>query len=660
MIFAVLLPVIAFFLVWIFIADRMSSEDSDGFRWQESLIQAALFWSVFVVLSTEGLSLIRALTPLGISLLWVFALVVLGILHWQFASFSKGWLFIKHNVFSRPENVFGHIALGVSILTLAVLLITGYLSPPNVHDEMTYHMSRIMHWRQNQSVMFFPTSITWQLWMPPFNEFVQLHWQLLSGGDYFAWLPQWYHLVLTMVTVGAIAGRMGARKTGQWIASLFVLTLPIIVLQASGAKNDIAVAFFFSVLAYYVVKASQQRLKLIDQVSTGMAVGLGILTKGNFPFFALPLLVWLLVVMLRRAGWKPSLTFAGVGLALVLLINSGHWFRNTATFGGPFNTGYADFTLNARFGPDVVFSNMSKNIAVQLRSFGFVNRGVEEALARMHAGLNIPLFDPDTTQGPREFYSMPTREEVAGNPLHFGLSGLAFLALLIFTLIKKDRDTVWSPLYLGLAALAGMMVFSGVFRWQVWGSRYFIPYYVVFAPLVGYVFGRRFPAWSSWMLGLSLIFIMTNPLLNNFPRSFSWSVESRNSIWRRSRKALRFANHHVYEGGILSITHVMDVSGCRTYGMAVGMNAPEYLLWSTLTPGPEDYVLKHIEVDNHSVIHQTEDFDPCGIIVFEARQHPEKALQAPYEFFDHWQFDPDWGHPLALYLQPAFFPEISE
>jgi hypothetical protein len=44
------------------------------------------------------------------------------------------------------------------------------ITPPNMYDSMTYHMSRVVHWIQNGSLAHYPTSIGRQLFLPPGAE----------------------------------------------------------------------------------------------------------------------------------------------------------------------------------------------------------------------------------------------------------------------------------------------------------------------------------------------------------------------------------------------------------------------------------------------------------------------------------------------------------
>ncbi len=653
MIFLSVLPLAGFIMIWFISASRMSRDRVSEYVWQESLLQAALLWSAWLVLSVEGLSLIRGLTFWGIFSAWTLPALFLAGYEKTRGDILHGGEFLWNKVKQfRPDWV-EKAFLFVIFAALLILLITGILSPPNIHDVLTYHMSRVMHWAQNRSLAYYPTAIPWQLWMPPFGEMWQLNLYLLTGGDWLSNLPQWFSLILTMAAVSGMARLLGAKRRGQMTAAMFILSLPVIVLQASGAKNDITTGFFLSVVAYYLLKAWLKSFDVRDWIFTGLAVGLGVLVKGNFPFFVLPLLLVLLVVSIIKQGWKKTVLFILTGLVLVSLINGGQWIRNTGTFGSPLNVGDASFTLNQRFGFDVTVSNLSRNLAVQLTSrYGIVNESVQKVLVWLHARLGMSLFDPEITHGPQEFYYVPTREEVVGHPVHLALTGLLFVVAVVFLFINRKNPRSRAAVFLGLAAVSGMILFSSIFRWQVWGSRYFLPYYVLFAPLAGYAVRKIRVKGVSILLFALLSVVMVNPLVNNYSRSFSWSEENRNSIWRMSRKGLLFANHPEVEGAVLALVYEMEKSGCRDYGLKFDYNTPEYLIWATLSPEILAYHLEHIDVANASGRHADEGFEPCGFVMMDTAR--DAFSPGPdYRLASEWEVG---AYPIVLYLHQDFYP----
>ena len=103
-----------------------------------------------------------------------------------------------------------------SFLAAAIALTTAVIAlvaPPNNWDSMTYHMSRVEHWRVNNSVAHYPTNIEWQLYLNPWAEFAILQFQTLGfGSDRLANLVQWFAFVGSMVGVSLLVRILGGAR----------------------------------------------------------------------------------------------------------------------------------------------------------------------------------------------------------------------------------------------------------------------------------------------------------------------------------------------------------------------------------------------------------------------------------------------------------------
>jgi hypothetical protein len=115
-----------------------------------------------------------------------------------------------------------------------------------------------------------------------------------------------------------------------------------------------------------------------------------------------------------------------------------------------------------------------------------------------------------------------------------------------------------------------------------------------------------------------------------------------------------FANNNNIEGAVLELTHLMEESQCRTYGVIMRSNAPEYLLWASLSPHPGDYFLEHIQIDNITAQHATPDFDPCGIVFFESTA-VNLVDDSKFDLVQRWELGGDY--PFSLFLSPDYFLE---
>src|SRR5260370_32670516 len=110
-----------------------------------------------------------------------------------------------------------------------------------------------------------------------------LHTYILSGGDRFINLIQWFGCLTSIVAVAAIAKEFGVDLRGQLLAALFCVTLPNGILQATGAKNDYLLAAWLACAAYFLLRAScgSRRGSRFDIVLAGLALGLALGTKAT-------------------------------------------------------------------------------------------------------------------------------------------------------------------------------------------------------------------------------------------------------------------------------------------------------------------------------------------------------------------------------------------
>jgi 4-amino-4-deoxy-L-arabinose transferase-like glycosyltransferase len=212
------------------------------------------------------------------------------------------------------------------------------IAPPNTHDSLQYHMSRVMHWIVNHSVDFYATSIDRQLWMPPFAEYSILHLYLLAGNDWFVNLVQWFSMAGSVVAVTLIAGQIGVKPRGQWFAALFTLTLPIGILQSTSTQTDYAAAFWTMCVFYYILLESQQILFnkkagfSINSILIGLSFSLGVLTKGTVYAIVFPLFVYFLIVLIQKHLWKVITGMVLLGSMCTLTLNGPIWLRNYSIY----------------------------------------------------------------------------------------------------------------------------------------------------------------------------------------------------------------------------------------------------------------------------------------------------------------------------------------
>ena len=146
----------------------------------------------------------------------------------------------------------------VLVLGVGVLLGLGYtvalalFTPVNEGDSLAYHLARAAFWKQEQRIGYVPGAVDLRLDVsPPNAEIGQLATLLLAGGDRYVALPQLLAYGALVLGVAAIAKRVGLDSSEALCGALVFACLPIVVVQASGALNDLVVASFLVTAALF-------------------------------------------------------------------------------------------------------------------------------------------------------------------------------------------------------------------------------------------------------------------------------------------------------------------------------------------------------------------------------------------------------------------------
>jgi hypothetical protein len=586
-----LLPLLAFLLLCLVWAGQREAEP-DGLA---GILRAAVLWGALLAALTEGLSLLGSVNRLGLALGWTVVLAGLGLYGWWGGRLRRGWGRVRGGLdglrrIPRAEAV---ILAAVGVLALALLAVA-LMAPPNTNDSMRYHLARVMHWQQNQSLAHYPTPIEAQLWMPPWAELAILHLVVLEGSDRLANLVQWLAMVGSLVGVAWLARRLGARAAGQVFAVLFAFTIPMGILQSTSTQNDTVTAFWAVCLAVFVLQ------DLDGQPSAwwmGLALGLGVLTKGTFyPYAAALMLAWLAGKLLelrggaQLAGWLRGLAgTAAVLLVCAAALNGGFWIRNGQAFDSPLGpAGSVRSLANGSFTPGAVTSNLVRNLTLHLGTpYGIINGNVQRAVEALHDWMGQAVDDPATTLDAYRIKRYLT-EDRAGNPWH--LLALPLIALLSWVLAWKTpllrlarrrqaRTSREVRLY-GAAVAAAFLLFAVLYKWQSTGSRLQLAWFVLLAPLVGLVWERLEKAWLrygivAFFLIAALPHIFTNPSRPLLP--FRGDPQT---LWNTPRQVLYFRNFPEVQAGYQSLAAALEQTGCRQVGLHLDSSDPEYYLWA--------------------------------------------------------------------------------
>jgi hypothetical protein len=605
----VLLPIIAYigFLLALANWDR----DCD---WRQAALRAALIWGGYIVLLTEILSLVRAVTIWGLLVGWSIPIVLVIIWFRQRKISFQNIRFLKVN---WPGLWWEKALIAGLLMYLGITAVTAWLAPPNTYDSLNYHMSRVSHWAQNHSISHFASGTEIENSQAPGAELMILNFYVLGAGDRLANFIEWLAYLGSIIGATFIASRLGTSQSNQRVVAVFAATIPMGIAQASSTMTDGVIAFwmvcFASELLFF-----QSKPKATSLIFIGLATGLAFLAKATSVAFLLPFLLWLAIVMWRKLGLWRALRWGLAMAFLSIIFNLGYLGRNLNTFGVVFDQQMSSAHSNELRTWQGVASNIVRFAAINLGTpWPQVNQWLNLQILKVHVKLGVDWNDPRTTSvGTFHTISLSYGETTIGNPAH---AVVILVCLLLALFMAKRLGAI--PLIYTLVVIFGLVVFAYLFKWQVFSNRYLLPLFVLFSPVVGKVFSDT-PV--QLKIGSFIAFFL---LVVNIP--YLYSLDERplipsqknplvpnHSLFTDSRYSWYFstigferspARYQVMAGTIIK-------SACQNVGIMLSGAGAEYPIWISLGAPRDTLRIEWIVSGTPSARYRDHSFKPCAVI----------------------------------------------
>jgi hypothetical protein len=618
----ILLPAAAISGIFIYLGNRGGYENT-----RLLILRTFMLGAAYQVLALEVLSLFKAIHWIALATAWL--LPGAGIWTHLLLRRTRGHpIPLPH--LSAPPRGWEWLLLGILAFILIATFTVAWVTPPQTWDSLTYHLSRVAHWSQNQSVGHYISGIERQNSMGIGAELLVLNLYVLTRGDWLANFPQWLAMLGSLLGVSLAAGLLGAKPFGQLLAACFAATLPMGIVQASSTATDYLTTFWTLCTAVEVLHYHQQDKKE-SLFFASLAAGLALLTKPIAIPYILPFAVWMAVLLLKRHGWRTGVKWGAVAVMVVGTVNAGYLVRNLVTYGHVANPADLAYHTNQMRNLPGWVSILSRNAGLHAglpEAHGW-NENIFKVVLRTHMLLGLGLEDPETTLvGYFQVRPPSTQEDFASNPYHAYL----ILGLSILMLPLRKRIPVKLLLYAACVTL-GFFLFSFMYKWQIFGARFHLLFFVLFAPAAGVVLSHlKFKPVGA--------LIATSLMILSFPWLFS--IDSRPllpkdgqgpSILSVSREELYFSNASGVAQGIRAITADLRQQKCSQVGLMLHGDDPEYLFWSMLGAPRDTLRLEWIVAGTPSVRYSREGFHPCAIVCSgcTAEQASLRNLDRQYE-----------------------------
>jgi hypothetical protein len=595
MFFLFLLPVVFFLLLFGILYTR--NEQAGYFtKIRIVFLQTSLYSSLLLILITEILSSFKMVNRKGLVLAWLICLIAL--LLFKRPSLDKVKELFRFWKSLKREPVFY-----VLVFVLGISLAIGLLYPPNNFDSMTYHMGRVAHWQQNQSVSYYQTHIMRQLDSQPLAEYIILHLQVLSGGDRLANTVQLFFFFGAILLISLLAKELGANTGQQKLISLFTCLIPMAIIQSNSTMNDIVAGYFLICFAYFTILLTRKTDRFYI-VLAGISLGLAWFTKGTAYIFTLPFCLWYALILLKqyRMPLKTILRSAGLLLLIPLiaiLINSGFYYRNIFLTGSPLGTS-GNITTNKAAEPKQLLFVGVKNILNHLPiSHGFKNK-LTNASRELDIDINDEKYNFTPISGMVEGFSY--HEDYAQNFIHT-IAIILFSFLFIFRRsLYREKVSYYTFFVFTLWAIS--ILYCCLLKWQPWSNRLETGLFMLYCVFLGIEIDRA-NKWLKLAAILSMAYFGFAALGWNSKRPL---LPVAHSIFKKPYDSF------IYKKGLAGCKEYLDQKGYRNIGIFIDLDSWDYPYYKLLTHSNNGTrVLKHVLVQNESAIY-LDDFKPDVII----------------------------------------------
>jgi len=492
----------------------------------------------------------------------------------------------------------------VVAITVFINLLTALIAPPNNWDSMTYHMPRVMHWIQNQSVAHYPTNIIRQISFPPGSGYLIMHFQILVGSDHLANFVQWTAYVGCIIVNSSITEIVFGEKYGL-IGALTTASIPMAIMQSTTTQNDLVVSYWLICLLYFTLLKNPYTFGNI--ICIGLSFGLGIITKYTAYIFGSPVIgMWIFRYLLEKGIQNRTKLISLVILVTMIVTPSvPHLLRNYALFGNLLGDDMG--TRNEFLTLSAVLSNFLRLLPINLP----IPR-LWTIISWIHINiLHIEINNPQTTYVDIEkyltsfkplFYLAPHEDHI-GNPLHL-LGIFTGITRVFINYFRNKNEYHQKILLLSISSLIGIFLFCLLLKFQPWGNRLLVPFLILSVPIYVYqILHYKKKLIYNGVLGSlivsSVIYALT-PIRHPILPIPITTIESAPSILSLSRREIYFAGaRKELKYPYSKATELISSSNCKKVGLAIGEDDWEYPIWALLGE-KGSFQISHVNVKNIS------------------------------------------------------------
>jgi len=301
---------------------------------RDKIIGVSITFSCQIILTQTVLGTLGLLSANYLTILNAIISTVLIVISFYNKKENKPLLIIEDfkTLYSFFKSILSPYNVFLTILTIIAstwIILSAFLFPPRGVDDLTYHLTAIYEYIQNQEIFLLPLYYRMHFVLPMNAEFLFM-WPL----NYFKstnsiGLIQYTYSLIGMIVIYALARSLSLKRNISYFSSQLFFLTPLVLLQSGSAYIDIITSVFVFLSIYVLIRFKQTENNSYLYL---FAISTGLMTGMKYTMFVHSILLFLFFIpLLRKIGRKQILLFSSI-----FFICCCYWYiRNLAFFGNP-------------------------------------------------------------------------------------------------------------------------------------------------------------------------------------------------------------------------------------------------------------------------------------------------------------------------------------
>jgi hypothetical protein len=510
----ILLILLAFILLILslFESDSNSIEHSYLFKIRLANIKAFIGIAFFSYIICEILSLFNIFSFNYVLISWILINGIIIYLNIEKIKLNLFSIFSQKIIIPKKEK---NILLFIFFIIVLPLFILAIFIPPNNWDSMAYHLPRIEHWIQNKNIYPYPTNIVRQVLTSPLSEYIIANFQILASTDSFSNLVQFASFIFILFSATLIFSILKIGLKGQFFLLLALLSLPMMLFQATTTQTDLLASFFFLSFIFFVLLIIQTK----DNFKTNfiylvLSLTLGILTKYHIAILTAPIVTYLLFNLIKKKNNKNTIFAFLISCLTIAIILAPLFVRNIYFFGSITGKDLFDekaTIINSTISLQNMLSNNLKHIvdfiSIPINGYNNLLISVNHSL---HNLIGVSENMPDNNWAGESFtVNNYLNEDTAGSIIH------TLLIILSIILVFNSKHKTKLLLLFAYCFIA-FSLYGLLFRYTPFDIRLLLPVLILLIIISTYIIYTSIT--NKYILnGMMLLFL----IISIFPVYFN-------------------------------------------------------------------------------------------------------------------------------------------